>query len=83
MFVYNPNMKVKIRQSVLASKKYDIRMRNAFRKRIKHSSVKTPSIVGKRPKSPRAKLPNKSIDIPSVLTFPYNLKQLCTKNGNQ
>lgn len=52
-------MKVKIKQSILTSKKYDIKVRNAFRKKIKHRSVKIPSIVGKRPKSPYAKLQKK------------------------
>lgn len=69
-------MKVKIKQSILTSKKYDIRVRNAFRKKIKRRSAKTLSIVGKRPKSPYAKLQKKKIYTPSNLVFPYNVKEL-------
>lgn len=69
-------MKVKVKQSILTSKKYDIRIRNAFRKKMKRGGVKIPSIVGKKPMSPRAKLPQKKIYTPSSLTFPYNTKEL-------
>lgn len=69
-------MKVKIKQSILTSKKYDIRIRNAFRKKIKRKNVKVPNIAGKKPKNPRAKLSKKSINIPETLVFPNNLKEI-------
>lgn len=69
-------MRVKIKQSVLSSKKYDIRIRNAFRKKIKRRNIEIPHIVGSKPKSPRAKFPKKKIYTPSMLIFPYNLKEL-------
>lgn len=69
-------MRVKIKQSILSSKKYDIRIRNAFRKKIKRKNVEIPNVVGKKPKSPRAKLPKKKIYTPSNLTFPCNIREL-------
>lgn len=52
-------MRVKIKQSVLSSKKYDIRIRNAFRK-TKRKDKKIPKIVGAKPRSPRARLSKKN-----------------------
>lgn len=68
-------MRVKIKQSVLSSKKYDIRIRNAFKK-TKRKDKKIPKIVGAKPRSPRAKLSKKIINTPKVLIFPKNLREL-------
>ncbi len=68
-------MRVKIKQSVLSSKKYDIRIRNAFRK-TKRKDKKIPKIVGAKPRSPRARLSKKIINTPKVLIFPKNLREL-------
>lgn len=75
-------MKIKIKQSILTSKKYDIRIRNAFRKKIKCRNVKIPNIVGKKPKNPRAKLAKKKIDTPTILTFPNNIRDLIQHLNN-
>lgn len=68
-------MRVKIKQSVLSSKKYDIRIRNAFKK-TKRKDKKIPKIVGAKPRSPRARLSKKIINTPKVLIFPKNLREL-------
>lgn len=68
-------MRVKIKQSVLSSKKYDIRIRNAFRK-TKRKDKKISKIVGAKPRSPRARLSKKIINTPKVLIFPKNLREL-------